>query len=181
TPVPRAHFRVTLVCYISGHGFGHASRSIELLNTIAARAPGIRIVVRSMAAPWLFARTAHPRVELVPAECDTGAVQIDSLRLDEQETVNRAARFLAGMPARIAAEAAALRALDARLVVADIPPLGIAAARAAGVPAVALGNFTWDWIYAAYPGGADVARRLGEFYATADLALRLPLWGGFET
>jgi len=172
---------VTLACYISGHGFGHASRSIEVLNTIAAQAPGIRIVVRSMAAPWLFARTAHPRVELVPVECDTGAVQIDSLRLDELETVKRAERFLQDMPARVAAEARALRALDTRLVVADIPPLGIAAARAAGVPAVALGNFTWDWIYAAYPGGADVARRLGEIYATADLALRLPLWGGFET
>jgi hypothetical protein len=33
---------VTIVFYISGHGFGHASRSIELLNTIAARRPGAR-------------------------------------------------------------------------------------------------------------------------------------------
>jgi len=172
---------VTLACYISGHGFGHASRAIELLNALAERAPHLRIVVRSMAAPWLFARTAHPRIEIDRVECDTGAVQIDSLRLDEVETVKRAGQFLREMPVRIAVEAEALRAIDARLVVADIPPLGIAAARAAGLPAVALGNFTWDWIYAAYPGGADLARRLGEIYATADVALRLPLWGGFET
>ncbi|MCC7034176.1 MAG: hypothetical protein IT179_15245 [Acidobacteria bacterium] len=172
---------MTLACYISGHGFGHASRSIEFLNALARRAPHLRIVVRTLAAPWLFARTAHPRVELVPVECDTGAVQIDSLRLDEGETVKRAARFLEDMPARIAAEARALRALDTRMVVADIPPLGIAAARAAGLPGVALGNFTWDWIYAAYPGGETLARRLGDIYAMADLALRLPLWGGFET
>ena len=55
-----------------------------------------------------------------------------------------------------------LRALDAALVVADIPPLALAAARLAGVPAIALGNFTWDWIYRDYPGGeaaADAHRR----------------------
>jgi L-arabinokinase len=172
---------VTLVCYISGHGFGHASRSIEFLNALATRAPHLRIVVRSSAAPWLFARTAHPRIELVRVECDTGAVQADSLRVDVEETVNQAARFLHDMPAHVAVEVAALRALDAQIVVADIPPLGIAAARAAGVPAVALGNFTWDWVYASYRGGGELARRIGEIYATADLALRLPLWGGFET
>ena len=172
---------MTLVSYISGHGFGHASRSIELLNALAARAPHLRIVVRSMVAPWLFARTANPRIELERVACDTGAVQIDSLRINEEETVRQAARFMADLPELTTFEAEALRAVGADLVLADIPALGIAAAHAAGLRAVALGNFTWDWIYAAYPGGADVARRVGDAYATADLALRLPLWGGFET
>jgi L-arabinokinase len=67
------------------------------------------------------------------------------------------------------------------LVLADIPPLGIAAAKAAGLPAVAMSNFTWDWIYAAYPGTEDLSRAIGDVYAGADLALRLPLWGGFGT
>ena len=43
------------------------------------------------------------------------------------------------------------------------------------------GNFTWDWIYAAYPGGAAIAETIGRVYAEADLALRLPLHGGFAT
>lgn len=171
----------TLVAYISGHGFGHASRTIELLNAVADRAPGLRIVVRTAAAPWLFAATARPAVTLSPVECDTGAIQIDSLRLDEMETIRRAERFMATFAERVAAEATVLADEDASLVIADVPPLGIAAGKAAGRPTVLVGNFTWDWIYAAYPGGAALADRIGEVYATADLALRLPLHGGFAT
>ena len=49
------------------------------------------------------------------------------------------------------------------------------------MPGVLRGNFTWDWIYRAYPGGNAVADAIGEAYAHAVLALRLPLHGGFET
>ena len=50
----------------------------------------------------------------------------------------------------------------------------------AGIPAIALGNFSWDWAYAAYPGGLPIAEAVAREYAGADLALRLPLWGGFD-
>jgi L-arabinokinase len=172
---------VSLAFYISGHGFGHASRSIELINALLRRQPDLRVIVRSAAAPWLFERTAHPSVTLSPVETDTGVVQVDSLRLDAGETIRRAAAFMDTLERRVADELAFLRAHDVTLVLADLPPLGIAAARAAGLPAIAYGNFTWDWIYAGYAGGADVARRIGEVYATTTLALRLPMWGGFDT
>ena len=49
-------------------------------------------------------------------------------------------------------DAAAIEALiaetGARLVVADIPSIPIEAAKRCGIPAVAMGNFSWDWIYA---------------------------------
>jgi L-arabinokinase len=171
----------TLVAYVSGHGFGHASRTIELLNTLATRAPEIRLELRSPVAPWLVARTARAALSHVTVECDTGAVQRDSLHVDPEATIRRAEAFMATWDERVAVEAAALKAAHAALVVADAPPLGIAAACAAGVPAVLLGNFTWDWIYADYPGGSAVAETIGRVYAHADLALRLPLHGGFAT
>jgi L-arabinokinase len=171
----------TLVAYVSGHGFGHASRTIELLNAIAERAPDVRIAVRTAVVPWLFAATARPGISVTAVECDTGAVQIDSLRLDEVETVRRARQFMATFDDRVAAEAAAIVREDAALVIADVPPLGIAAGRAAGRPTALVGNFTWDWIYAAYPGGAALADAIGRVYAAADVVLRLPLHGGFAT
>ena len=133
---------MSVVFYISGHGFGHASRSIELINAIIDRQPDRRVIVRSQVAAWLFARTAHPAVELHAVETDTGVVQIDSLRLDAAATITRAAAFMRTFEARVDAEAALLRSVGARIVIADLPPLGIAAADAAGVPAVAFGNFT---------------------------------------
>lgn len=167
--------------YISDHGFGHASRSIELINALVGRRSHLRVIVRSHVAPWLFQRTARPGVELMPVDIDTGAVQIDSLTLDAAATIQRATAFMATFDVRVTSEVAWLRSENVTLVIADLPPLGIAAAHAAGVPAIACGNFTWDWIYANYDGGANLARRIGEIYSHTTLALRLPMWGGFET
>ena len=175
----------TIVFYISGHGFGHASRDIEVINSILQRRHDVRVIVRTSAPQWLFDRTVRSphadRFTRVEDDTDTGVVQIDSLTLDEAHTVARARTFMQTLALRADAEASFLRQHRAHLVVADIPPLGIAAAVKAGLPAVALGNFTWDWIYAAYPGADDLAAAIGEVYAEAACALRLPMHGGFAT
>lgn len=167
--------------YISGHGFGHASRSIEFINALVDRQPRLRVIVRSRVAAWLFERTVRPGVRLSEVETDTGVVQVDSLRLDAAATIAHAREFMRTFEARVAEEVEFLRKVDAQLVIADLPPLGIAAARAAGLPAIAYGNFTWDWIYAGYPGSGELVTRIGELYSQTTFALRLPMWGGFET
>jgi hypothetical protein len=173
-----------IVWFISGHGFGHASREIEIINSLRDRRPDIPVVVRTGAKRWIFDLTLRAPVEFQQTECDTGVVQIDSLRLDETETVRRAAAFYSEFDARVAAERDVLRAMRPALVVGDVPPLAFAAARAAGVPSIAVANFTWDWIYEGYAperlGAPDLVRQIREACAQADLFLRLPMWGGFE-
>jgi L-arabinokinase len=168
-----------IVFYVTGHGFGHASRVIEVINTLLARQLDRPLHVRTSAARWLFDLTVTGRVGYEAIETDTGIVQFDSLRLDEAASVARASAFMSTFESRVVTEAAALEALDARLVVADMPALGVAAAARAGVPAVAMGNFTWDWAYSAYPGTRAIVDAIGAAYSQADLALRLPMWGGF--
>jgi hypothetical protein len=173
-----------LVFYISGHGFGHASRQIELIRVIAAQRPDVRVIVRTSVPRWLFAPVAGAAVDVQPVETDTGVVQHDSLTLDEAQTVREAARFFADFDRRVALEAELMRGLGAALVVGDIPPLACAAAERAGVPCLAIGNFTWDWIYAAYAAfdriAPNVIPAIRTAYATTTRALRLPLHGGFE-
>jgi L-arabinokinase len=174
----------TIVFYISGHGFGHASRDIEVINALLARRGDVRIIARTSAPEWLFERTvttAHRRAfEQRTGETDTGVVQIDSLHLDEHATIDRARQFMRTFEQRVGAEAAFLREQHAALAIADIPPLGIAAAKQAGIPALGFGNFTWDWIYTAYPDADAVVGRMRDAYANADGALRLPMHGGFD-
>jgi hypothetical protein len=173
-----------LVFYISGHGFGHASRDIEVINALHAIAPDVRVVVRTSAPRWLFDLTLRAPVNWLPTECDTGVVQIDSLRLDAFETVRRAAAHASVLDDLAARESLLLRELDATLVVGDIPPLAFLAAHLADVPSIALGNFTWDWIYAAYPEALAahpaLLERIRSAYAHAARAWRLPLGGGFD-
>lgn len=176
--------RSALVFYISGHGFGHATRDIEVINHILQARPDIRIVVRTAVPHWFLAHSIRGPFELQPAETDTGMAQIDSLTIDLPQTLRRARAFYAGFAARADEEARVLDGLAPAAVVGDIPPLAFAAAARAGVPGIALANFTWDWIYGAYgefrgDGAATLATIRGA-YARATLALRLPFAGGFE-
>jgi hypothetical protein len=174
-----------VVYYISGHGLGHASRSIELIEALTGRCRDLRLVIRTGAASWAFDRIRGTQVEVQPVVTDPGAVQIDSLSLDEDETARRAAEFYGRFDRHVEAEAASLRQLRAALVIADIPPLAIAAADQAGIPSVAIANFTWDWIYAYYPQfertAPGVVETIARAYALATRALRLPIHGGFDS
>ena len=171
-----------IVFYVSGHGFGHTSRIIEVIRALVDRRPDAAVVVKTSAPRRLFERGLGDRIAFVELECDTGMVQLDSLRIDEAESLRRARAFHDKLPRLASEEAAFLRRAGARLVVGDIPPLAFAAADAAGIPAAAIGNFTWDWIYEAYPelASADLSRAIRKTYETAEVALRLPISGGFE-
>ena len=174
-----------VVYYISGHGFGHASRSVEVIRELQLLDPQIRIVARTMAPAWFLDGSLGSAIEVQPVDTDTGVVQIDSLRLDEDETARVAASFYESFDRRVAEEAAVLGELGATVVAGDIPPLAFAAAHRAGVPSAAVANFTWDWIYAGYPHFEWLAPRTIELiaraYSRASLALRLPFSGGFES
>ncbi len=175
--------RESVVFYISGHGFGHASREIAVINALAPLIPGYEIVVRTSAARWLFDATARSRFTWLGGACDTGVVQLDSLTLDEAATIRQAATFQRDLPRRVVDEAALLRAHHAHLVIADAPPLGCAAAAAVRVPSIVLANFTWDWIYEGYPemlaGAPDLIASIQGAYRHASEAWRLPMHGGF--
>ena len=152
---------------------------------LLARRPATRIAVRTSVPERLFSPVAvMATVSLERIEADSGMAQVDSLRIDEEETARQAARFYADFDRRVADEAAYLTTFEADLVVGDIPPLAFDAAARAGVPSVAVGNFTWDWIYGIYPAfdrlAAHVLPAIRSAYAQATHALRLPLHGGFE-
>jgi len=171
------------VFYISGHGFGHASREVEVINTFGARRPDAAIFVRSAVSPELLQRTLRVPYTLLPGRCDTGVVQTSSVAHDDEATMREAIAFYESADARIAEEAARLPpAID--LVVGDIPPIAFEVAGRRGIPSVAIGNFTWDWIYEGYAGLTDRAPWLVPViqrgYRQATLALELPFAGGFD-
>jgi len=176
---------LTIAFYVSGHGLGHASRDVELIEEMLRLDPRVRVVVRTSAPSWIFDRLAGSGVEVQRCDTDSGMVQLDSLRIDVEGSARSAAAFYAGFSRRVEAEAALLHSLGTRLVVADVPPLACVAARQAGLPSVLVANFTWDWIYAFYPEfdamAPGVVATTAAAYSTATLALRLPISGGFES
>ena len=173
-----------IVFYVSGHGFGHASRTIEVINSILAKRPETRVGVRTAAPRWLFDLTVKGKIAFSTLETDTGVVQSDALTLDEADTIRRASAFHSDLVTRAASETRILRELGAGLIVGDIPPLAFAVGAAAGISSIGMGNFTWDWIYADYPRvrlAPSLLPAIRGAYAKASMALRLPMSAGFES
>ena len=167
--------------YITGHGLGHASRSCQIINTLRRRRPELSVEVVSTAAPWFFRGFLDKKVEVRPLALDFGVLQQDSLVMREGETLRAYRAFLPERQRLVEREVLSLRAEGVKLVAADIPAAAFAAAAAAGVYAVGISNFTWDWIYAGLAEGRDgyddVLQSLVEDYRKADLLLRLPFHG----
>jgi len=121
----------------------------------------------SIVSEWL------PDPDLVPWTADVGLVQSDSVTEDLPGT--RAALAQRCSDTAVDALAEVLLAHKIDLVVADTPPTALEAARRAGIPAVAVGNFTWPWIYAHYPELTDWSKRLAKWQVAHDAA---QLWPG---
>jgi len=167
-----------LAVYVSGHGFGHATRTGEVLRVVRERAPALRIVVTTGAPAFLFEEGVGAPIEVRQKVVDVGLAQKDALVIDEPGTAEAWRRFDAGREELVGDEARWLRASGARLVLGDIPPLAFEAAHAAGVPSLALGNFSWDWVWSHHaerePALADASARAAEAYGHAERLLRLP-------
>jgi hypothetical protein len=169
-----------VAAYVSGHGLGHAVRTIETLSALGRARSGLRLLVRTHAARWILLQSARVPIGISECEVDVGVIQIHALQPDEEATARRAAAFYETFNRRIAREAEWLRAQRVDLVLGDIPPLAFAAASTAGVPSLAIGNFTWDWIYEAYAAfDPQILSPIRSAYARATRALRMPFHGGF--
>ena len=171
----------TVVSYISGHGFGHASRVTEVLNALRVERPDVAIAIRTPVERWFFEFNLRGQFTYTNRRLDVGTVQWDSLSVDPEASLRAYAEIAANKESLIAAEVAALSTIGPTLVFADIPALAFDVAAGLGVPGVAMTNFSWDWIYTDYvrdfPAYAPLVAELRASYGRAMLLLRLPLHG----
>ncbi len=137
-----------LLFYVSGHGYGHATRSSEILRALAAQQPRCRFHVRTSVPEHLFAGIERTTFHPLPESLDPGVVEdADSLGIDVPATVEAIERAYHRRAAMVSQEAAWLRSHEIALIVADFPPLAGEIATACAIPCLGIGNFTWDWIY----------------------------------
>lgn len=167
--------------YISAHGYGHGVRSTDILNALLAVDPDVRVtVVSDLPVPFLENRlagsSAHWRRRR--GAFDVGMVQRDSIRVDVAATLKKALDWLTQRKSLLAAEMVWLREAQVDLVVVDIPSLPLEAAHATGIPGVAVGNFSWDWIYAPFAATDSrwepIVEQFAAGYQQAQLLLKLP-------
>ena len=171
-----------IAVYVSGHGFGHSTRTAEVLRQVRLRDPKVPIaVVCSEKTEPLYRRAIPCDFAFRPQACDVGLAQRSALVIDEEGTVGAWRRFQAGYADRLAREVRSLKERGVQVVLGDIPPLAFDAAAEAGVPSIALANFSWDWIYrhlaVRNPGLIEAADQAAAAYNRCGLLLELPFAG----
>ena len=134
-----------LCFYVSGHGYGHARRTTQVIREFARLRPDATIRIRSAAPARIFKPLPPEWVE--PSEMDAGLIEMDAVTIDRENSLRNLLAFMARRSDILAAEVAAIRRLGASLIVADIPFLAGDVAAETGVPCIGISNFTWDWIY----------------------------------
>jgi hypothetical protein len=175
--------RKNIFYYVSGHGFGHATRSCVVMNALHAVDPTVFFHIRSNAPRWLFAKNVVAPFEYCFVEVDVGVVQRTIFNIDKMRTLRNCEELLEREPKVLKQELKFAQANPPALIISDISPMAFDVGHKLGVPAVGIANFSWDWIYEAYveemkPFKAIVDWTRGS-YAKAELLLKLPLCGEF--
>lgn len=139
-----------LVVDVTGHGFGHLGQLAPILAELRARRPGIALTVRSGLPRERLERVLGEAVVCAPPPPDIGLVMVSPIEPDRAATRAWYDRLEREWDAVLAREVAALRALAPDLLVANVGPVGLAAAVAAGLPAVAVSSLDWASVLEAY-------------------------------
>jgi L-arabinokinase len=170
----------SILYYVTGHGYGHAVRSRQVIRSLKKIRPELRIYVRTTAPEWLFQEPVFQSNQAT----DVGLVQKDSLEMDLDRTLQAGQVLHRNFPGLIKQETEFVRTHDVRLILGDIPPVGFEIAARAATASMAIANFTWSSIYRAYltthPAFLPLIEEMETFYREATLALTLPYSCGMD-
>lgn len=136
-----------IACFVSPHGFGHATRTIAVIESLQRYHHDIHVHFFTTVPEFLFEQTLT-NFSYHPVLVDVGLVQRTALDSDIHATIKQLDRLLPFSKSFI--EKLALICSKCSLIVCDIAPLGIAIGQYTEIPSVLVENFTWDWIYQPY-------------------------------
>ncbi|MCX7834666.1 MAG: hypothetical protein N2450_01190 [bacterium] len=170
---------------ITGHGFGHASRVLQIVNRIYERDPMIHFTIVTPVVEWFIRSTCHASFEIIPLQLDVGAVQKDALELDPEATLKKYAEFILHRDIIFKTLEESLKDKTIEAVLYDIPPLGGEIGAWLGVPTFGVTNFSWDWIYQEYieiyPEYFWILEEMKEQYQRTTVLYELPYSGDLSS
>lgn len=145
--------KIRVAYYITGHGFGHATRSIELIRGLLQSSKYSVSIVSSIPTNFFLSELspfAHDDDTLEAREVllDTGGIQIDSIRLDPLRSVEAYYEKVHSKRQELLdQEVAWAKSRGISFILIDASPLASAIAHAAGVKSIFVTNFTWDFVF----------------------------------
>ncbi|MBI4936754.1 MAG: hypothetical protein HY846_00790 [Nitrosomonadales bacterium] len=139
-----------LLVDISSHGFGHIAQTAPVVNELAQHIPGLCITLRTTAPASYLRQRFLCDFRHLPVALDFGMHMTNAVDVEAEKSALAYRAFHAGWDEKVEQEARAMRALQADVLLANVPYLSLAAACLASVPAIAMCSLNWADIYRHY-------------------------------
>ena len=169
----------TIAYFVSSHGFGHATRSVAIINEIHSRKKEFKFIILSSLPELFWKNNLLPSADYQThqIETDIGLVQKDSFHFDLDETVSSLKKYLEDPTIRLKNLFDFLLKSETCHVICDISPIGIQVAKLLKVKCTLVENFTWDWIYEPLIKKNEklyaISQRLKSIYDSVDLRIQV--------
>lgn len=139
-----------LLVDITAHGYGHIAQTAPVVNELARRIPDLYVTVRSAATTAYLQQRFSCPFHHIPAALDFGMTMFNAVAVDVPRSLVSYREYHVDWDAKVAQAAQEMRALQPDILFANVPYKSLAAAKVAGVPAVAMCCLNWADIYRYY-------------------------------
>ncbi len=136
-----------ILYYVTAHGYGHGVRTAAICREFS---PEVKVVFRTGIPRKFFQEEVPREFDYFPGHFDVGCIQKDSVTTDQEKTLRAYTEIAQKNEARLEEEVKWTRELGVDGIIGDIPPFAFEVAAWAGLPSVAVSNFTWYDIYQPY-------------------------------
>ncbi|ORX77098.1 hypothetical protein K493DRAFT_321450 [Basidiobolus meristosporus CBS 931.73] len=177
-------YSYTFCYYVSGHGYGHATRVCQIISQLLSSSRNHRVYIVSHAPRFIFEST----IQIAPTRCVYRNALIDSTVsqplpyvVDRQKTIQDLQSLIESREGIVESEAAWLKSVGAQCVLVDAPFIPCAAASTLNIPTCIISNFTFDMVYEWLREGDELDQTIEELvriavedYKKANVLFRLP-------
>ena len=165
---------MNVVFYITNHGFGHASRNVPIIKRLLKDSESKIYIKTDQTRCDFLKRNLHEYRDHIfyYDDCNENGLILEkgkmSPNLSEMEQMIR--KDFTQWRFYIAREARFLMDNKIDIVISDIIPWALKAAKACNIPCLLIGNFTWSEMYKSYYG-REIWGPYEECYRMADKAV----------
>lgn len=166
-----------IIFAITAHGLGHLTRTIAVLREFVILYPNVEIIISTGIDKNLIAANLQHPFLYRAQDYEPGIIQTNCFEIDFKQTQKAYEDYLKQRKYRLKEEEAFIKRHECQGLVSDIPALPIKAAANAGIPAVGLSNFTWNWILSPiFNGGPaeQIVNQIENDYRSGKYHIQLP-------
>lgn len=160
-----------IIYYITDHGKGHATRSLAIIKEL--QKSQFEVIIRNSNAKKMI-EYEIPNAKIIPGITDVGPViNKDGMSIDEKKSNKEISKWVNNINLYSTKELELFSKIKPDLIISDISPMPLIAAKKFEVPSIAISNFSWYDVLKFLP--REILEKLKISYNNADLAIKLPL------